>query len=75
MKMNHMSSYQNATTTKVRLGRLMILIGIGFLIGFAVGIVSGYALNAHITAKYGTETNEPINYQEEHAEQHMTERR
>lgn len=63
MKMNHMKSYQNAATTKVRLGRLMILIGIGFLIGFAVGIVSGYALNAHITAKYATETSEPINHQ------------
>ena len=63
MKMNHMKSYQNAATTKVRLGRLMILIGIGFLIGFVVGFVSGYALNTHITAKYATEASEPINYQ------------
>lgn len=63
--MNHMNSYQNAATTKVRLGRVMILIGIGFLVGFTVGVASGYALNAHITAKYGAETSEPINYREE----------
>lgn len=63
--MNHMSSYRNAGTTKVRLGRLMILIGIAFLVGFAVGCASGYALNTHITSKYRTEIDKPINYQDE----------
>lgn len=65
MTMDHMNSYQNAATTKVRLGRLMILIGVGFLVGFAVGMLSGYALSTHITAKYATETSEPINNQYE----------
>ena len=62
--MNHMNSYQNAADTKIRLGRLMILIGIGFLIGFAVGIASGYALKTYIIAKQGVEMNNPVNYQE-----------
>lgn len=73
--MNHMNSYQNAATAKVRLGRLMILIGIGFLVGFTVGFASGYTLNAHMIAKYEAKTSEPINYQEEPIEPHMTEGR
>lgn len=72
--MNHMSSYQNAGSAKVRLGRVMILIGIGFLIGFVVGAASWYILNAHINSKYRTEKGESINYQEERTEPYMTER-
>lgn len=64
MTMNHMNSYQNAADTKIRLGRLMILIGVAFLIGFAAGCASGYALKTHITVKYDAEVNKPINYQE-----------
>ncbi len=73
MTMNHMNSYQNAADTKVRLGRLMILMGVAFLIGFAAGCASGYALKTHIAAKYGVEMNKPVNYQEVTQSQNMTE--
>lgn len=73
MTMNHMNSYQNAADTKVRLGRLMILMGVAFLIGFAAGCASGYALKSHITAKYGVEMNKPVNYQEVTQSPNMTE--
>ena len=71
--MNHMNSYQNAADTKIRLGRLMILIGVAFLIGFATGCASGYALKTHIIAKYDVEMNKPINYQEVTQGQNITE--
>lgn len=74
MTMNHMNSYQNAADTKIRLGRLMILIGVAFLIGFAAGCASGYALKAHITDKYGIEMNGTINYQEGTQSPNMTEK-
>ena len=73
MTMNHMNSYQNAADTKIRLGRLMILMGVAFLIGFAAGCAAGYALKAHITAKYGDEMNVPENYQEGTQSLNMTE--
>ena len=73
MTMNHMNSYQNAADTKVRLGRLMILMGVAFLIGFAAGCASGYALKTHIAAKYGVEMNKPVNYQEGTQSLNMTE--
>lgn len=73
MTMNHMNSYQNAADTKIRLGRLMILMGVAFLIGFAAGCASGYALKAHITAKYGVEMNVPVNCQEGTQSLNMTE--
>lgn len=73
MNMNHMSSYQNAAGTKVRFGRLMILLTVAFLIGFTTGCVSGYVLKSYITVRYGTETSKPINYQEKPAERDMKE--
>ena len=73
MTMNHMNSYQNAADTKIRLGRLMILMGVAFLIGFAAGCASGYALKTHITAKYSVEINNPVDYQEVKHIQNMTE--
>ena len=73
MTMNHMNSYQNAADTKIRLGRLMILMGVAFLIGFAAGCASGYALKTHIAVKYGVEMNKPVNYQEVTQSQNMTE--
>ena len=77
MSMNHMNSYQNVADTKIRLGRLMILMGVAFLIGFAAGFAagcaSGYALKTHITVKYDAEMNKPINYQEGIQSPNMTE--
>lgn len=63
--MNHMTSYRNAGTVKVRLGRLLILLCAAFLIGIVIGVPSGYAVKSHITGNSEAKGQPMVNESDE----------